>query len=386
MPDRPLLVIQHAFADLPDPRVERTKRHQLLDIITIAVCAVISGADSWIDVEQYGLARQDWLASFLDLPNGIPSHDTFGRVFARIDPLAFEACFLGWVQGLIPELVGQTVAIDGKVARRSHDRAAGRPPIDLVSAWAADQHLVLGQLAVAPDSNEIPAVPALLALLDVGGAVVTLDALHCQTGTASAIRAANADYVLALKGNQPATHAVVETFFNEAVREEWRGIAHEHRTTEDAGHGRLETRGYWTTRDPELLAYLNPGGRLWPDLGCVGMVQRTRTTALGTSQETSYYLSSLTGEIEGFARAVREHWGIENRQHWVLDVAFREDESRVRAGHGAENLAVIRRIALNLIRQDTGTKGSVHTKRLKAAWDHAYLLHLLSLDAANLDA
>lgn len=380
MDERPVLVIQRYFADLPDPRIERTKRHQLLDIITIAVCAVISGADSWIDVEQYGLARHDWLASFLELPNGIPSHDTFGRVFARIDPVAFAACFLEWVRGLLPELAGEVVAIDGKVVRRSQDRAAGRPPIDLVSAWATDHQVVLGQLAVGPDSNEIPAVPALLALLDLQGAVVTLDALHGQTSTARAIRSADADYVLALKGNQPTTHAAVETFFAEAQREEWRGIDHQHLVSEDAGHGRLETRRYWTTTDPALLDYLNPGGRVWPDLGCVGRVERTRTSATGRSQETSYYLSSLDGEIETFARAVRGHWGIENRQHWVLDVAFREDESRVRAGHAAENLAVIRRIALNLIRQDPATKGSVHTKRLKAAWDHAYLLHLLSLD------
>jgi predicted transposase YbfD/YdcC len=373
------LGIHRYFAELPDPRIERTKRHQLLDIIAIAVCAVIAGADSFVDIEQYGHARHDWFATFLELPNGIPSHDTFGRVFARIDPVAFEGCFLAWVQAILPRPTGEIVAIDGKVARGSHDRGADRPPIDLVSAWATESRLVLGQITVDEHSNEIPAVPALLALLDVTDAVVTLDALHCQTETAAAIRAGSADYVLALKGNQPLTHDAVETFFAEATRENWRGVAHEHLVTEDAGHGRLETRRYWTSTDADLIAYLNPDGNTWPDLGCVGMVVRERTRAGHTSQETSYYLSSLAGEVSVFATAVRGHWGIENTQHWVLDMAFREDESRVHVGHGAENLAVLRRIALNLIRLDRSRKGSVHTKRLKAGWDHDYLLHLLSL-------
>lgn len=379
----PGLGIQRYFADLPDPRIERTKRHQLLDIITIAVCAVIAGADSYVDIEHYGHARHDWFATFLTLPNGIPSHDTFGRVFARLDPVAFAGCFLAWVQAILPRPAGEVVAIDGKVARRSHDRGAERPPIDLVSAWATERQLVLGQLAVDDHSNEIPAVPALLALLDVDGAVVTLDALHCQTETAATIRTGGADYVLALKGNQPAARNAVETFFAEALREDWRDVAHEHLVTEDAGHGRLETRRYWTTTDADLIAYLNPDGDPWPDLGCVGMVVRERTTAASTSRETSYYLSSLDGTVDALAAAVRGHWGIENTQHWVLDIAFREDESRVRVGHGAENLAVLRRMALNLIRLDRSRKGSVHTKRLKAGWDHDYLLHLLSLALAS---
>jgi predicted transposase YbfD/YdcC len=378
--DEPIRVGIHAFfADLPDPRIERTKRHQLLDIIAISVCAVIAGADSFVDIEQYGHARADWLATFLELPNGIPSHDTFGRVFARLDPAAFERCFLTWVQAIMPSTSGTRIAIDGKLARRSHDRGADRPPIDLVSAWATDARLVLGQVAVADQSNEIPAVPALLALLDVTGSVVTLDAMHCQTETAHAIRTGGADYVLALKGNQPLTHDAVETFFAEAVREQWRGVPHERLVTEDAGHGRLETRRYWTTTDAALLAYLNPDGDTWPDLACVGMVERERTVDGHTSRETRYYLSSLAGDVGAFATVVRGHWGIENTQHWVLDMAFREDESRVRVGHAAENLAILRRIALNLIRLDRSRNGSVHTKRLKAGWDHDYLLHLLSL-------
>lgn len=402
------LVIHRFFAELPDPRIERTKRHALLDIITIAVCAIIAGADSFVEIEEYGRARLAWFASFLELPNGIPSHDTFGRVFARLDPEAFERCFLSWVTAILPRtnaatngeptdgeptdgeptekptgtLRGQVVAIDGKVARRSHDRGAGRPPIDLVSAWASEQRLVLGQVAVEVDSNEIPAVPTLLKLLDLEGAVVTLDAMHTQTETAQTIRERGADYVLVLKDNQPTTRAVVETFFAEAAREGWRGVQHETLVTEDAGHGRVEVRRYWTSADPELLAYLNTGEQRWPDLGCVGMVERERTTAGHTSRETAYYLSSLGGDVTTFAASVRGHWGIENGQHWVLDLAFREDESRVRVGHAAETLAVIRRIALNLIRLDRGTKGSVQTKRRRAGWNHDYLLHLLSLTPA----
>jgi predicted transposase YbfD/YdcC len=383
MADRPTLVIQQMFGDLPDPRVERTKRHALLDIITIAVCAVVSGADTWVDVEQWGQAKHDWLATFLELPGGIPSHDTFGRVFARLDPAAFERGFLSWVQTVLPPPPGEVVAIDGKVLRRSHDRGAGRAAIDLVSAWAEDRRLVLGQQAVDAGSNEITAVPALLDLLALDRAIVTVDALHCQTSTAAAIRAQGADYVLALKTNQPQTLDAVETFFAEAVRDAWQGVAHEHLVTEDAGHGRLETRRYWTSTDPPLLAYLGRDIEHWPELGCVGMVERERVTATGTTRETSYYLSSLDGTVATFARAVRSHWGIENREHWVLDVAFREDDSRVRIGDGAENVGVLRRIALNLIRLDRSRKGSVHTKRLTAGWNQDYLLHLLSRSPAD---
>jgi predicted transposase YbfD/YdcC len=265
------------------------------------------------------------------------------------------------------------------VLRRSHDRGAGRPPIDLVSAWASDHQLVLGQLATEPTSNEIPAARALLALLDLRGAVVTLDALHTHPETAQTIRDAGAEYVLALKRNQHEAYAAVETFFTAARAQDWDGIDSDELITEDLDHGRVEQRHYWTTTDPALLDYLATGNVAWPELGCVGMVERIRTSDGHTSRATSYYLTSLAGHVEPFAAAVRGHWGIENSQHWVLDVQFREDESRVRTGHGAENLAVIRRIALNLIRLDRTTKGSVHTKRLRAGWNHEYLRHLLSL-------
>jgi predicted transposase YbfD/YdcC len=383
MDERPLLVIQRCFADLPDPRIERAKRHQLLDILTIAVCAVVAGADGFVEIEEFGHARLAWFRTFLELPGGIPSHDTFGRVFARLDPVAFETRFLSWVRAVLPRtnapLAGQSVAVDGKVVRRSHDRGAGRAPIDLVSAWATDTQLVLGQLAVAGDSNEIPAVPALLELLDLDGAVVTADALHTQHATAQTIRDRGADYVLPLKDNQRTTHDTVETFFTEAIRAAWRGVPHQTLLTEDDGHGRLEVRHYWTSTDPELLAYLNAGATRWPDLASVGMVRRERTADGQTSRDTRYYLSSLGGDVTSFAASVRAHWGIENRQHWVLDLTFREDESRVRVGHAAENLAIVRRIAFNLIRLDRSTTGSMNVKRHRAGWNHAFLLHLLIL-------
>ena len=383
MDERPLLVIQRCFADLPDPRIERTKRHQLTDLLTIALCAVLAGADSFVEIEAFGHARLAWLRTFLALPHGIPSHDTFGRVFARLDPVAFERCFLTWVQAVLPRtnapLAGEVVAVDGKVVRRSHDRGAGRPPIDLVSAWATETQLVLGQLAVPDTSNEIPAVPALLELLDLGGAVVTLDALHTQTATAQTIRGRGADYVLALKDNQPTTREAVETFFNAAVRAQWRGVAHETLVTREEGHGRVEVRRYSTSADPELLAYLSDGMTRWPDLGAIGMAVRERTAEGQTSRHIGYYLTSLDGTIDTFAAAVRAHWGIENAQHWVLDVTFREDESRVRTGHAAENLAIVRRMAFNLIRLDRSTTGSMNLKRHRAGWNPAFLLHLLSL-------
>jgi predicted transposase YbfD/YdcC len=369
--------IEDYFAELPDPRIERTKRHQLLDIITIALCAVICGADSWVEVEEFGKAKRTWLAQFLELPNGIPSHDTFGRVFARLDPTRFQHCFLAWVQAIVTPGEGDLVAIDGKVLRRSHDRRAGKGAIDMVSAWAESHRLVLGQVAVAAKSNEITAIPALLEVLALAGCIVTVDAMGCQTAIAQQIVAQGADYVLALKGNQGTLHEAVATAFTEARAEDFRDLPHGYTRTVDGGHGRIELRQYWTVADPELLAYLNPGGE-WAGLRSVGMVERERRTEAKTTRETWYYLSSLDGAVEPFARAVRGHWGIENQLHWVLDIAFREDESRVRTGHAADNFAVLRHLALNLLRQETSAKCGTKAKRLKAGWDDAYLLKILA--------
>lgn len=369
------LSIQEHFADLPDPRVERTRVHELLDIVTIATCAVLCGADSWVEVELFGTSKQEWFASFLALPGGIPSHDTFGRVFARLDPDAFVRGFMSLVRSALPARGHEVVALDGKALCGAHD--AGEPPRLLVSAFATSARLVLGQVSVGAGSNEITAVPALLELLDLTGSIVTADAMHCQTHTAQTILDRGADYVLRLKRNQPDTHAAVVAWVAEAQQANWRSAPHQFLETVDTEHGRLETRRYWTTTDSALLAYLNPDDR-WPGLASVGIVWRERVTACGTSVETGYYLSSLDGTVRTFAETARGHWGIENGQHWILDVAFREDESRVRVDHGAENIATLRRIALNLLRQDTTTKAGTKAKRLKAGWDERYLLRLLS--------
>jgi predicted transposase YbfD/YdcC len=374
--------IHAAFAGLPDPRIERTKRHQLADVLTIALCAVLSGADSWVEVEQYGNAKLAWLRAFLDLPNGIPSHDTFGRVFAALDPTAFETCFLDLVRAVLPDpeegapLAGECIAIDGKTARRSHAREAGRPALQLVSAWASDARLILGQVAVGADTNEITTIPQLLPLLDLRGSVVTLDALGCQIAISAGITARGGDYVLALKDNHASEAAVVETYFSAAEEEGWCDTQIARCETIDGEHGRIEIRRYWLSRDPDLCAYLNPTGA-WSKLASVGMVQRERRVGSTTSRQTRYFLSSLPGDVARFAEAVREHWGIENTVHWVLDMAFREDESRIRQGHAAENLAILRRMALNLLRHEASAKVGVKAKRLKAAWDDDYLLRVL---------
>ena len=365
------------FARLPDPRIERCKRHELLDVVTIALCAVIRGADTWVDVAEFGRSKAAWLRTFLALPHGIPSHDTFGRVFAALDPAAFEAAFLGWVQALATATAGQAVAIDGKTLRRSHDRANGKGPLHLVSAWAGTNRLVLGQVAVDEKSNEITAIPALLESLALAGCVVTIDAMGCQTAIAGQVIAREADYVLALKDNHPTLHEAVAFHFARAREAGFADIGHTRHEAVEKDHGRIEVRRCWATDDPAVLAWLDPE-RAWPGLQSVAAVEAERRLDDTVTRETRYFLSSLPGDARAIAAAVRGHWGIENRLHWVLDVAFREDECRVRAGHAAENLAVLRHLALNLLRQEQSAKIGIKAKRLKAAWDDAYRRKVLA--------
>src|SRR5262245_7502791 len=354
MEPSPRTSIEAYFGDLTDPRVARTRVPRLGDVVTIALCAVVCGANDWVAVETFGRAKEAWLRTFLPLPGGIPSHDTFGRVFARLDPTEFQQCFLAWVQAVVGELPPQVVAVDGKTSRRSGKRARSEHPLHLVSAWATASGLVLGQEATDAKSNEITALPRLLALLTLEGCVVTIDAMGCQRALAAHVQAQGADYVFALKGNQPTLHQTVKTTFAElraTAPAAWQPAEQDQARTLDKNHGRLERRRYTALSDPDLLACLDPAGA-WPGLRTVVEVQAERREGAAPAAECRYYLSSLPPDAVLLGEAIRGHWGVENRLHWVLDVQFREDASTVRVGDGAHNLAVLRHLALNLLRQD----------------------------------
>jgi predicted transposase YbfD/YdcC len=364
------------FSELPDPRVERCKHHQLLDIVTIAVCAVISNADGWTDIEAYGRAKETWLRQFLELPNGIPSHDTFARVFAKLDPIAFQRCFVRWVDAIRDKLPGDVIAIDGKTSRRTHDSAIDLSPLHIVSAWSSHNRLVLGQVRVDEKSNEITAIPLLLSLLDVKGCLVTIDALGCQTAIADKIIAQEGDYALACKGNQERIHTDVQHLFTELLSQEQEPSVLDYVKTTHEGHGRREIREVWTTAQLEALR----DRERWTKLQSVACVRSERTSAGETTVETRFYLSSAASDAERLANAIRSHWGVENQVHWVLDVVFADDASRVRIDHSAHNLAIIRHIVLNMLRQETTLKSSLRQKRLRAGWDDTYLLKVLQVD------
>jgi predicted transposase YbfD/YdcC len=373
MPPHPPASILNHFASLPDPRRPRRRLHRLLDMIAVALCAVVAGRDDWVEVAAYGRKKLAWLRTFLPLPHGMPSHDTFSRVFRLLDPHAFRRCFTRWIEAVRQATGGRLVAIDGKTLRRSFDSAAGQGPLHLVSAWAGRNRVVLAQHAVDGKSNEITAIPELPALLDLKGAVVTLDAMGCQREVAAAIRDRGADYVLAVKGNQGTLEKDLADFFVKCLEDDFAGVPHRRLKRVESGHGRHETRHYYVADVP---ASLRTGG-LWRDPRSAGMVYSERRVGAGeVTGETRWFISSLPPEVKAFARAVRGHWGIENGLHWVLDVEFGEDASRVRKDHGPENLAWLRRVALSLLRQES-SKGSVKCKRKMAGWDDDYLLTIL---------
>lgn len=372
------------FSELTDPRMERTRLHRLDDIIGIAILAVICGADGWAQIEEFGHDQFDWLKTIFHLPNGIPSHDTFGRVFAMLDPNAFERCLLTWIEGLIDLTGVEAIHIDGKTLRRSFDHASSKAAIHMISAWASKAELSLGQLTTHAKSNEITAIPKLLDLLTLHGAVVTIDAMGCQTKIAEKIIERGGEYLLAVKDNQHALYEDIKRLFHEAIPANFEGMGYDFHETVDKGHGRIETRRVWVTRDVDWLIQRHP----WAGLRGVVCVERVREVIdpkggkSKISTERAYYITSVDHRekdrhAEFFVHATRSHWGIENKLHWSLDVAFKEDDCRVRQGHAAENFSRLRRLALTLLKNEKSVKRGVATKRLKAGWSHAYLLKVL---------
>jgi predicted transposase YbfD/YdcC len=383
-----LSLIEH-FKDLNDPRVDRTKEHELIDILAIAVCCLLCEGDTFNDMEDFGNAKQDWFKTFLKLPNGIPSHDTFNRVFSALDPKGFLECFLQWTQSLRQAVAQEIVALDGKALRRALNK--NESPKYVVSAWAESNNLVLGQLKVNEKSNEITAVPQLLRALELAGCIVTLDAMGCQKKIAKEIIEADADYVLALKGNQEKVHEEVKSFLDSTLLEKQRArpkgalvpkevLSLQQFQTVEKDHGRLEIRTYYQSDSLDWFAERAK----WEGLRSVGMVESQRELDGKVTIERRYYLCSLKAEVETFARAVRGHWGVENKLHWAMDVSFREDQSRARQGYAAENLATLRRLALNLLKREKTKKRGIRGKMLNASWDHSYLLRLLGVPTDGL--
>jgi predicted transposase YbfD/YdcC len=363
------------FTGLEDPREARRCDHQLVDILVIAVCAVIACAESWEDIELYGRSKRAWLETFLALPNGIPSHDTFRRVFMLLDPDAFEACFARWAQSLAVGVEREVVAIDGKTARRSGSRRHGHGPLHLVSAWASEQGLALGQRAVDGKSNEITAVPELLDALHLDGCIVTLDAMGCQRSIAERIRAKDADYLLVLKANHGRAFEAVREHFERTCFGRGSGGRPVFDAFEES-HGRLVRRRVFL--DPAARGLEALDG--WPDLRAVLAVETIRsiTGTYKVEAEIRYFLTSCDDDSAVLARAIRRHWSVENALHWVLDVTFREDDSRVRDRTAARNLALLRKIALNLVARDRESRVSLRGRRKRAAWDDGYMLRIIT--------
>jgi predicted transposase YbfD/YdcC len=363
------------FADLPDPRIDRCKAHQLDEIIVIAILAVICGAEHFTEMEAFGEATEDWLKTFLKLEHSIPSHDTFARVFALLSPAAFNERFVKWMQAVRSATADEVVAIDGKTMRRSADKGNGHTAIHLVSAWATRNRLTLGQIKVAEKSNEITAVPELLRLLNLKGCIVTMDALNTQKEIVHEIREQGADYLLALKDNHPHLRAEVEGIFEAVRRQPQADRSVSRAQTNEQGHGRTEVRRSWSVAAPNWLT----GYDQWRDLKSLVLIESTRTIKDQTTTEFRYFISSLPPDAARSMEAARSHWGIENSLHWVLDVVFREDDSRVRIKNAAENLALVRKITHNLLEQEKTLKRGIKTKRLMASWDRDYLLKIIGL-------
>jgi predicted transposase YbfD/YdcC len=377
MPKKPLSAIEEHFGKVNDPRKDRTKEHKLIDIITIAICAVICGAEGWVDIELFGKSKLPWLKTFLELPNGIPSHDTFGRVFSMIDAQQFQLAFYEWVWAVNDIIQGQIINIDGKQLRGSKDKVLGKRAIYMVSAWATENELVLGQRKVDEKSNEITAIPELLKVLALSGCIVTIDAIGTQTHIASTIVEGQADYVLSVKENQGHLYEDISVLFAVDQAQNFKYASFEYAKTTNKDHGRIEVRECWSTSSPEYLNLIRERQN-WLGLRSIAMVISTRIIDGKETRRVRFYISSLPSHAERILHIVRKHWSIENDLHWVLDVALNEDHSRVRKDQAPENLAVLRHIALNLLKQEKTAKGGFHAKQLQAAWKEDYLLKVLA--------
>lgn len=364
--------IQHHFANLTDPR-RRKVTYPLINIVVIAVCAVIGGADDFVAIADFGETKRKWFARFLDLEEGIPSHDRFNAVLAAIKPAEFEQCLLSWITALHDITGGQVIAIDGKTLRRSFDAASGKAAIHMVSAWATANHISLGQVVVDAKSNEITAIPKLLEILDISGALVTIDAMGCQTEIAWKILDGGGNYVLAAKGNQPTLYQGLVKHFDAWLENDFAGVKVRYHQTEETGHGRHETRYYYLCPVPDDL----PDRARWPGLKAIGMVIGTTLRNGKESNEVRYYILSKCLVARRFAQAVRGHWGIENSLHWQLDVTFQEDQCRIRKGHADANFSILRRTALAMLKNESTHKVGIKNKRLAAGWDEAYLEQVL---------
>jgi predicted transposase YbfD/YdcC len=369
-------ITQH-FKNIKDPRIDRTKQHQLMDILVIAILAVICGADGWTDIELFGQAKKEWLQTFLELPNGIPSHDTFGRVFAALDPDEFQASFMEWVQTIQELTQGEVIALDGKQLRGSQDSVAGKPAIYMVSAWATQNQLVLGQRKVDEKSNEITAIPKLLKLLDLAGCIVTVDALNTQTQIAKTIKDRGGEYILAVKENQGHLNEDLVDLFADDRAYGFRDAPYQHAKQVSKDHGRLEIRECWTISDPDYLAQIREIER-WSGVQTLVLIISERRIGDQIELQERYFISSLENNAERILQAKRSYWGIENGLHWVLDLAFNEDRSRVRKDHAPENLSLMRQMAVNLLKQEQSIKVGIKAKRMKCGWDTDYLLKVLA--------
>lgn len=359
-------LIDH-FSSLEDPRVERHKLHALTDILVLTVCAVASGADGWEAIEHFGKEKEDWLRQYIPLKNGVPSHDCIASVLCRLSPKRFQACFVDWTRAVAEHSGGEVIAVDGKSARGSRDRKNGRSPLHMVSAWACANRLVLAQEATQEKSNEITAIPKLLALLELKGCIVTIDAMGCQRGIAAQIVEQEGDYVLGLKGNQGALHEAVEEFFTTARANDFEAVVYDQFEEVDKDHGRLERRRYWVSEELRTL----PGADNWKGLRSIGMVERECFRGDARTVERRYFINSIRAQAKPFANAVRGHWGVENPLHWRLDVVFGDDASRIRKGAGPAIMTSIRHLCMNLFEQDASSM-SLAKKRRKAAWNDQY--------------